>query len=1148
MFVKAIVRQSFFRKQFLPAACVLFFLFAGNPAWAIIDSTLQMQLGNPSGATTNATNHTHYLIQRTVETIDYNDTLGEPNWASWDLTTADTGSSGRSSSFYQDTTLPAGFTQVDPNSYSGSGYDRGHMCPSGDRTDNTTDNKLVFYMSNMIPQAPDNNQGVWASLENDCRSFAAAGNEILITCGPSSFDGSRIPSGSAAIPAYTWKIAVVVPLGSGTALSRINTSTRVIAVKIPNIAGVRTTPWQNFVTNVYQLETDTGFTFFTALPANVATVLKGLVDGTPAPGLTSFSPANGSAGTSVVITGTNFTAASTVWFNGTNATFTVNSSTQITATVPSGATTGNISVITPGGLATSAGTFTISASGPVVINTQPVSKTNNAGLSATFTVAASGSGTLSYQWIHATTNVVNGANISGATTSALTLTNISQTNAGSYSVIITNTLNSVTSVVVTLTVIDSPAIVTQPQSQTNAPGGTAVFSVSAVGSAPLSFQWKKGTTNLVNGGNITGATTTNLTVSGLAVADSGSYSVVVSNTASSTTSTTALLVVAGTNQTITFGSLANKNYGDVAFPLVATASSGLAVQFSVVSGGATITGTNLTITSSGSITVRASQPGNVNYNPAPTVDQSFTAAKVALTATANSTSRGYGATNPVFSGVISGLVVGDSITATYSSSATAGSVPGAYSIVPALVDAANRQTNYNVSLVNGTLTVTNVPPSIIASPDDVELFAGQDAIFEVSAGGSPPLSYFWRYNGANISGATQSSYTRTGAQVADAGSYSVVVTNVAGSATSDYALLTVDVGSVSNIVLAQWTLDNTNSTPVTSPAPTSGAGVASLVGGTTSAFVSGSGSTDSNTNANGAWNTTTYPASTVSNKQAGAQFKVSTLGYKNILISWDQRLSTTASKYYRLQYSTNGTTFVDFNVISMTNTSAFQSFSNNLTGLAGVDNNSNFVYRVVSEWEKTAANTANANYVTVAGGTYGTSGTVRYDMMTVLGTVQPTVFAPSIDGQPQGQGLLVGSNATFNVSVLGTLPLVYQWQWNGTNLSNATGSALALNNLLANQSGNYRVVVTNSAGSTTSSNAMLTVYSTVAASFSGTSVAAGQAQFNIGGVPGYSYIIQATDDLFTNWVSIQTNPAPFVFIDTNTVGHAQRFFRVISNP
>ena len=331
------------------------------PAKAFIDVALQMQLGNPSGAAANTNNHDHYLIQRSVETMDYSDNLREPNWVSWDLTVGDIGSSGRSSDFFTDTNLPPNFYAVLPTDYSGSGFDRGHMCPSADRTDNVVDNDLVFRMSNIIPQASQNNQGVWANFEDECRTLAQAGNELLITCGPSGFNGSRTTSaGSVAIPAYTWKIAVVVPSGPGTALSRISTATRVIALRIPNSNTV-VSSWQSYVTSVDQIQVDTGFTFFSALPTNVATVLRGRVDGlsAPPPVVTGFSPTNGPAGSVVVISGTNFTSASTVTFNGAAAAFTVNSTTQITATVPAFASSGIISVTTPAGTAISGKAFAV---------------------------------------------------------------------------------------------------------------------------------------------------------------------------------------------------------------------------------------------------------------------------------------------------------------------------------------------------------------------------------------------------------------------------------------------------------------------------------------------------------------------------------------------------------------------------------------------------------------------------------------------------------------------------------------------------------------------------------------------------------------------------------------------------------------------
>src|SRR5436190_11895384 len=123
-------RMNFFKAS----AAILFSFFTVIEADATIAVGLQAQTGNPTGATADATNHTHYLIERPQYSLDYDDTTHEPNWVSWDLTTSDVGGSGRSPVFFVDTSLPAGFYQVQTTDYSGSGYDRGHMCPSADRT------------------------------------------------------------------------------------------------------------------------------------------------------------------------------------------------------------------------------------------------------------------------------------------------------------------------------------------------------------------------------------------------------------------------------------------------------------------------------------------------------------------------------------------------------------------------------------------------------------------------------------------------------------------------------------------------------------------------------------------------------------------------------------------------------------------------------------------------------------------------------------------------------------------------------------------------------------------------------------------------------------------------------------------------------
>jgi hypothetical protein len=232
--------------------------------------------------------------------------------------------------------------------------------------------------------------------------------------------------------------------------------------------------------------------------------------------------------------------------------------------------------------------------------------------------------------------------------------------------------------------------------------------------------------------------------------------------------------------------------------------------------------------------------------------------------------------------------------------------------------------------------------------------------------------------------------------------------------------LTTNHGNAPGEIIAQWNFNNTN-VSLTSPPPTIGSGTLTLAGGTTAAWVSGSGSSDSG-NTNSAWNTTSYPAATLSNKTAGIQFSVSTAGRQNISVRWDERVSNTGSKYVRLQYATNGTTFVDYpTATAMTAATVFEPKTNLLAGLAGIDNNPNVAFRIVAEFEKSAADTSHTNYVG-AGGTYGTAGTVRFDMLTVIGTSLVTNLAagPATLGVPT----LVDGNQ-FQLTVTGTAGLSY---------------------------------------------------------------------------------------------------------------------------
>jgi len=166
-----------------------------------------------------------------------------------------------------------------------------------------------------------------------------------------------------------------------------------------------------------------------------------------------------------------------------------------------------------------------------VITGQPVSLTNVVGTSANFSVTAAGAGTLVYQWRFA------GTNIGGATASSYTRSNVQTDHAGDYRVVVTNNYGSVTSAVATLTVLVPPQITTQPQSRTVLAGSNVLFTVSATGTPPLSYQWRFNNTDLV------GVTASSYTRINAQPADAGSYSVVVSNVAGSLPSSNAVLTV-----------------------------------------------------------------------------------------------------------------------------------------------------------------------------------------------------------------------------------------------------------------------------------------------------------------------------------------------------------------------------------------------------------------------------------------------------------------------------------------------------------------------------------------------------------------------------------------------------------------------------
>ncbi|WP_246853765.1 DNA/RNA non-specific endonuclease [Rufibacter aurantiacus] len=245
-----------------------------------------LTFGNPSNATTDVSNANNYLMEKPQYALSYSRDRGTPNWVSWHITTDWLGNAPRQDDFRADTSLPSGWYRVDEDSYRGSGFDRGHNTPSADRTKTVEDNSATFLMTNMIPQAPNNNQQTWARLEDYTRSLVQAGNEVYVIMGSYGAGGTgsngrmtTIDEGRVTVPSQIWKVVVVLPEGDDD-VNRITASTRVIAVNTPNINSVNPS-WGTYRTTVDAIEASTGYDLLANLPDNLESFLEAKVDTGP---------------------------------------------------------------------------------------------------------------------------------------------------------------------------------------------------------------------------------------------------------------------------------------------------------------------------------------------------------------------------------------------------------------------------------------------------------------------------------------------------------------------------------------------------------------------------------------------------------------------------------------------------------------------------------------------------------------------------------------------------------------------------------------------------------------------------------------------------------------------------------------------------
>ena len=205
--------------------------------------------------------------------LSYSKARNVLNWASWRVDQRWLGSVDRQDDFRPDGRLPKGFYQVTPGDYRRSGYDRGHMVPSGDRTNTPRDNSLTFLMTNIFPQASDNNRGPWRELEQYGRDLVQQEGKALYVIGGIYGDQGKVSNqgraGKVTVPGRVWKVIVVLD----NVEDDITRRTQVIAVDMPNSDRIEA-DWQTYRTTIDRIEIATGYDLLSEVSENVQAAIE----------------------------------------------------------------------------------------------------------------------------------------------------------------------------------------------------------------------------------------------------------------------------------------------------------------------------------------------------------------------------------------------------------------------------------------------------------------------------------------------------------------------------------------------------------------------------------------------------------------------------------------------------------------------------------------------------------------------------------------------------------------------------------------------------------------------------------------------------------------------------------------------------------
>ncbi len=751
-------------------------------------------------------------------------------------------------------------------------------------------------------------------------------------------------------------------------------------------------------------------------------------------------------------------------------------------------------------LGTATVTITVMPDVPVIIQA-PRSRTNYVGTTTVFNAAALGTLPLSYQWFWNETNRLDDAGkVSGAHSATLTISNVLGGDAGSYVVVVSNAVGSVTSAPPALLTVIDPVVVSPPVSRTNNAGTAATFSAVVLGSLPLSYQWFwNGTNGLEDAGRVSGAHSASLTISNVLGGEAGSYTLVVTNALGSVTSSPPAVLTVIDPVIVSPPVSRTNNAGTAA--TFSTVASGTNLRYQWFKNGAPINGaTNATLTLAavfagdmgGYSVVVSNAYGSVTSSPPAlltVIDPVITSQPVDQTNAAGTTARfsvGASGTSLRYQWFKNGAPINGATNATLTLAAVFAGDRGGYSVV--------------VSNAYGSVTssppalLTVIDPFVVSPPVSRTNNAGTTATFSAVVLGSLPLSYQWFWNGTNglgdagkVSGAHSATLTISNVLGGEAGSYTLVVTNALGSViSSPPAVLTV----IDPVITSQ-PVDQTNAA------------------GTTARFSVGASGTSLRYQwfkgavaINGATNATLTLAAVFAGDRGGYSVMVSN-AYGSVTSSPPAVLTVIDPVIVSppVSRTNNAGTAATFSTVASGTNLRYQWFK----GGVPINGASNATLTLAAVFAGDMG-----GYSVVVSNAYGS---VTSSPPALLTVIDPFVVSP-----PVSRTNNAGTAATFSAVALGTLPLSYQWFWNGTNglgdagrVSGAHSATLTISNVLGGEAGSYTLVVTNALGSVISSPpAVLTVIDPVITSqpVDQTNAAGTTARFSVGvsgTSPGYQW-------------------------------------------